>query len=199
LPFAFPAEHYYVSVASPMSQTKAPAAKRGSWWNPSWSWKVWVVVAALLLPTFLFALWVLAEAGGQTKIDPSLVAIAGQNSGGPVTAITGTEHTVYHSNQPLPSASSPRDDGKLTLVWFTSTTCAACEDELFVHQVMVEFEDVMFAEKEIAREPGAQTLGVTSVPTFVWLDANGNDLGRFDSAGDADSFRSAVEAKRAAN
>ena len=77
--------------------------------------------------------------------------------------------------------------------------CAACEDELFVHQVMVEFEDVMFAEKEIAREPGAQTLRVTSVPTFVWLDANGNDLGRFDSAGDADSFRSAVEAKRAAN
>jgi len=179
-----------------MNRTNPPAAKSSSWWNPSWSWKVWAVVALMLIPTFGFALWVLAEAGGQTKIDPALVGVAGENSGGPVTAITGTEHTVYHSNQPLPTAASPQRDGRLTLVWFTSTTCRACEDQLFVHRVMLEFEDVMFAEKEVGREAASDRLGVSSVPAFVWLDADGNEVGRFETATDADSFRAAVESKR---
>ena len=179
-----------------MSQTKSPVARRASWWNPGWSWKVWAVIAAMLIPTFGFALWVLAEAGGQTKIDPRLVGVAGENSGGPVTAITGTEHTVYHSNLPLPTTSAPRTDGRITLVWFTKTTCGACERQLFVHDVMAEFDDVMFVEKEIGRAPEAERLGVTGVPTFIWLDANGAELGRFESATDAASLRAAVETMR---
>jgi|GEM_PF-5273195 len=156
------------------------------------------MVALLLIPTFGFALWVLAEAGGQSKIDPELVGIAGKNSGGPVTAITGTEHTVYHSNQPLPTAGHPREDGRLTLVWFTRTSCASCEKQLFVHRVMAEFEDVMFLEKDVSREPAAAQLGVSETPVFVWLDANGQVLGRVDAFPDEAALRAAVEEKLAA-
>ena len=183
----------------PQQKQRPAAEKSARWWGPGWSWKVWAIAAAMVIPSLGLAVWVLAEAGGQTRIDPALVGIAGENSGGPVTAITGTEHTVYHSNQPLPDESTPRTDGRPTLVWFTKTTCGSCESQLFVHNVMAEFNDVMFAEKEVGREPAARRYSVTSVPVFIWLDAAGKEIGRFDSVADEATLRAMVEEKRSAN
>lgn len=152
------------------------------------------MVLFLLIPTLGFALWVLAEAGGQTKIDPPTLAIAQDNANGPITAITGTAHTVYHSTRPLPDARAPRADGFLTLVWFTNGTCAACEDELFVHRVMAEYEDtVVFVEKATDRDTADERLEVKSVPTFVWLDAEGTELARFGAVADEAAFRAEIE------
>jgi hypothetical protein len=39
-----------------------------------------------------------------------------------VKIIKGANHTVLHHVAPLPSASSPRTDGKPTLVWFSAPT-----------------------------------------------------------------------------
>ena len=176
-----------------MSKSRAASAKV-RWWNPGWSWKVWAMVVFLLVPTLGFALWVLAEAGGQTKVDPALVGLAGGNADGPVTAITGTEHTIYHASGALPEAKAHRMDGRDTLVWFTNATCEECERELFTHTVMKEFRDhFVFMEKDMGREPAAKRLGVTDAPTFVWLDAEGNELGRFGAVADEAALRAEVE------
>ncbi|MGE0601522.1 MAG: TlpA family protein disulfide reductase [Dehalococcoidia bacterium] len=173
--------------------TNSLSAKQSPWFNPLWSGKVWIMVAFMLIPTLGFAIWVASQAGGQTKVDPEILAIARANSGTTVTAITGTEHTVYHSGDPIPEAKAHRTDGKLTLVWFTKTTCSSCEDELFVHGVMQDFrDDVAFMEKDVSREAAAKRLNVTDVPTFIWIDSEGNELGRFTDAGNEASFRADV-------
>jgi thiol-disulfide isomerase/thioredoxin len=182
--------------------SKANADARGksaSWWNPGWSWKVWGVIALMLLPTIGFAIWVLAEAGGQTTIDPATLTLARENADGDlgaITAITGTEHTVYHANDPLPEAKAPRKDGRPTLVWFTTTGCAKCEDEMFVHAAVKEVKqerDFVFMEKELSREPAAGRLGVSDVPTFVWLDPEGKELGRFSDVADKAQLAAEIE------
>jgi hypothetical protein len=174
-----------------VNKSKAvPQSKPGPWWGPGWSWKAWSIVALLLLPTFGFAVWVLAEAGGQTKIDGAMLSLARQNADGElgaITAITGTEHTVYHSNLPLPAPTSHREDGRSTLVWFTTTSCKECEEQAFVHTAVSEIKserDFAFMEKELGREPSAKRLGVSETPTFVWLDAEGRELGRFTKVTD---------------
>lgn len=189
-----------LSAVAPAVDTKhvteqQPPPRKPAWFDPRWSWKVWGMVAFLLIPTLGFAIWVVSQAEVQTKIDPDTLAIALLNSGTSVTAITGTGHTVYHSGDPLPEPKAHREDGKLTLVWFTKTTCSRCEDELFVHKVMADFRPrVAFMEKELSRESAAERLGVKEVPTFVWLDAEGNELGRFTDAPDAETFRADVQA-----
>jgi len=148
----------------------------------------------MAIPTLGFAIWVLAEAGGQTKIDPATLALARQNSGGNITALTGTGHTVYHSNEPLPEPKAPRDDGQPTLVWFTSESCTVCEEMLFVHTTMEEYQGrVVFVEKSVARETSDERLGVSTVPTFVMLDAEGNEQARFEAAATAEEFKAKVE------
>lgn len=176
-----------------MSET---ANSRSSWWNPGWSWKVWGVVALMLIPTFGFALWVLYEAGGQTKIDPQTLALASGNAAGPVTAITGTEHTVYHANSALPEPRSPRQDDAYTLVWFTSTTCRACDSQLFVHSVMADYrQNVVFVEKSVDRDTADERLGVEEIPVFIWLDRTGTELGRFTDLPDEAALRAEVQVK----
>lgn len=173
-----------------------PATTKPKWWSPGWSWKVWVVVALMLIPTFGFALWVVYEAGGQTKIDPFTLSVATANAEGPVIAITGTEHTVYHASAPLPEPKAPREDGKLTLVWFTSTACAACESQAFVHEVMADYRDnVVFVEKAVDRDSDDERLGVKGPPAFVWLDPTGAELGRFSELADPQTLRNNVEAR----
>ena len=168
---------------------------RSDWWNPRWSWKVWGMVVALLLPTFSFALWVLAEAGGQTSIDAATLSLARKNADGPITAITGTEHTIYHANNALPEEKAPRTDGRITLAWFTSGTCKACESQVFAHAVMAEFRDnVVFMEKDIGRDAASKRLGVKDVPAFIWLDPEGHVLGRFSEVAHEAAFRAQVNA-----
>jgi thioredoxin-related protein len=151
------------------------------------------MVAVLLIPTLGFAVWVLAEAGDQSKIDSATFVLAGDNARSSITAITGTEHTVYHANESLVEPRAHRTDRRITLVWFTRTTCSTCEGMLFVHTVMQDFrQSAVFVEKELEREPGAERLGVTTVPTFVWLDNEGNELGRFTSVGDEAAFRAEI-------
>lgn len=176
-----------------MSKTSV-TAKRTAWWTPGWSWKVWAMLVALLIPTLGFAVWVLSQAGGQTSIDPRLFALAGENAGGEVTAITGTEHTVYHASAPLPDARAPRADKRDTLIWFTSQSCSRCEGMLFAHTVMNDYrERVVFVEKAIDRDPAAALFGIEKPPVFVLIDAEGHEEGRFEEAADEADFRAQVE------
>ncbi len=149
------------------------------WWNPGWGVKVWLMVAFMVLPTLGFAVWVLLEAGGESPIDPATQALAEGNAGGPVIAISGTEHTSYHSPGPLPSAAAPREDGRLTLVWFTSPSCSACAELSFVHPTMAGYrEELVTLEKSVDRDTSDERLGVTEVPAFLLLKATGEELDR---------------------
>lgn len=180
---------------NPVSKKKPAAPPKRKWWDSGWSWKVWAMIAVIVVPTFGFAVWVLAEAGGQTEIDGATLALASRNAAGPVTAITGTEHTVYHANEPLPDARAPREDGRLTLVWFTTPACASCQDQLFVHEAVVEFRgSIVFVEKETGRETADERLNVTSVPTFVFLDELGAELKRFGAVATEADFKAEIEA-----
>lgn len=165
------------------------------WWNPGWSLKVWLMVAAMVFPTLAFAVWVLVEAGGETPIDPALRALAEANAGAPVIAISGTEHTSYHSPGPLPSAEAPREDGRLTLVWFTGPSCAPCEDMDYIHEVMADFRDqVVTVEKAVDRDTADERLGVTGLPALVVLSPTGPEVARIaDASGMTEAeFRSWV-------
>lgn len=165
-------------------------ANRRGWWNPRWGWKTWAVAALMVLPTLGFAVWVLLQAGGESPIDPELQALAELNAGGPVIAISGTEHTIYHYPGPLPTAAEPRADGRGTLVWFTSPSCARCADMLFVHGVMAGYrEQLAFVEKSTDRDTADERYEVTAAPAFVLLDAEGTELGRFGFAADEAAFR----------
>ncbi|MBK6319213.1 MAG: hypothetical protein IPF51_10625 [Dehalococcoidia bacterium] len=55
-------------------------------------------------------------------------------------------------------------------------------------------KDFVFMEKEMGREPAAGRLGVESAPGFVWLDAEGNELGRFGAVADEAALRAQVDA-----
>ena len=152
------------------------------------------MVAAMLIPTLGFAIWVLYEAGGQTEVDAAILALARENADGPITAITGTEHTVYHSNNALPDATSPRPDGLLTLVWFTNSSCSACEETGFEHQVMADYgANVVFVEKAADRENADERLGIQKLPAFAWLDGDGNAIGRPAPFPDEAALRAEVE------
>jgi hypothetical protein len=166
-----------------------------AWWSPGWSWRVWAIMLFFLVPTLGFALWVFSQAGGQTKIDSTLIPVASENAdGSDITVITGRGHTVYHANKALPDAKSPRADDQLTLVWFTSQGCTVCEQELFVHRFMENYHGrVVFMEKAVDRETADERLGVKELPTFVWLDAQGNEKGRFGPVKDEAELRAEVE------
>lgn len=141
------------------------------------------MVAAMVFPTLAFAVWVLVEAGGETPIDAEVQALAEGNAGGPVIAISGTEHTSYHWPGPLPSAEAPREDGRLTLVWFTGPSCAACEDMGYIHRVMAEFrEEVVTVEKAVDRDTADERLGVGEVPALVALSGDGIEVARVEDA-----------------
>ncbi len=173
----------------------AEQRSRGPWWNPGWSWKAWLVIAAMVLPTVAFTAWVGLAARGESDVDADLLALARENAGGgEVVAIRGPEHTAYHALAPLPTEAQPRADGRPTLVFFSAPACRACEQLQFAHRVMAELRGrLAFVEKSVDREPAAERYGVRETPLFMLIDAQGRELGRFGTVPDAAAFRAEVE------
>lgn len=146
-----------------------------------WGVKTWVIFLSIMLPVLAGGGWMVVAAERQTKEDPALAAVARSNAGGEVQVFTGAKHTVYQSAAPLPSVASPRADGKPTLVWFTTSNCGDCgRMDSFAHQTAAEFAKRMaFVEKSADRDVSAERYGVSGTPTFVLIDARGEEVARF--------------------
>ena len=153
-------------------------------------WAVGIAVVAAI--GFL----VIGGIGGRTTdVDSGVQALAEQLSGGAVRAIPGTAHTVYHSEQPLPTVSEPRSDGLPTLVWFSGTWCPYCEQmEPYAFETAAEFSDRMiFVEKSLDHDrDAAGRYGVRGSPTFVLIEADGGELARFVGYRSEADFREAI-------
>ena len=160
------------------------------------AWKAWLGWgAAAVVVIGLGAVLIRGPAGSAE--DPSMAALAEENAGGPVRVLTGSNHTVYHSTLPLPSAASPRADGKATLVWFSGTWCEFCERmEPFVHATANRYAGrIVFVEKSVDHDRGAASrYGIRGTPTFVLVDDRGDELGRFFYQQSATQFAELLEA-----
>lgn len=152
------------------------------------------IVGGILLPLLVTAFFVLFMTSSTTSVDKATESLAAQLSGGPVQAFTGPSHTVYYSAAPMPSADAPRADGRATLVWFSTTSCKECEQmESYVFKTAGKFaQQMVFLEKATDRDSSAGMYRVATVPTFVMLDARGNELGRFGYPRDAGAFEGAI-------
>jgi thiol-disulfide isomerase/thioredoxin len=155
---------------------------------------VWAVLLSMMFPVAIVGFYVLFETSTETGVDAAIQHLAEANAGGPVQAFTGSQHTVYQSIAPLPTAGSPRSDAKPTLVWFSSTGCGDCHRmESFVEQTAQQVADrAVFVEKSIDRDASAGRYGVTSAPTFVLVDAQGRELARFGYQPSAEAFKAAI-------
>ncbi len=160
-------------------QGRAAATRRGGVNWQAWGWGG----AAALAVAGVIALVVLAGGGGSEGPDPLIEAQARSiNGGSDIRVYQGTQHTIYHSTAPLPTASAPRTDGLPTLVWFTWTGCPFCRQmEPFIYDVAEQFSARMiFVEKSVNNDGGAsRRYGVIGTPTFVLLDETGGVIGRF--------------------
>lgn len=160
------------------------------------SWKPfvgWGVAAALAGGLAL----VLITSSGSSEVNDDLTALAAQSGRGEVRVITGSRHTVYHAEDPLPERATPRADGQPTLVWFSATWCEFCEQmDPFVHEVGSTFDERMvFVEKSVDHDRrAADRYGIRGTPTFVMLDAAGNEQSRFHYQSSAADFAAAIEA-----
>lgn len=160
------------------------------------AWKPWIYGLAAVVVLGAFGALAVRAANHQTVEDPALATLARENAGSEVRALTGTNHTVYHSRAPLPTAQAPRADGKPTLVWFSGTWCEFCEKmEPFTHETAKNFSDRMvFVEKSVDDDRGAASrYGIRGTPTFVLIDASGRELTRFGFQSTRESFARAVE------
>lgn len=113
-----------------------------------------------------------------------------------VRLLTGGAHIVHHSDAPLPSVQAPRGDGKPTLVWFSATWCTTCASmEAWATDVGNEFSGrAAFVEKSVDHDRAAVArYTVRGTPTFVVIDASGNELARFFGHPSAAAFRAAID------
>ncbi len=170
-------------------------APRRQWWNPGWSLRAWLIILAMVFPTVGLTAWVGLAARGESGVDAQVEALARENARAEVVAIRGPEHTAYHSLAPLPTAGAPRPDGLPTLVYFSAPTCTACARMPFIHEVMAGYrERVVFVEKSVDRDTSAARYGVRETPTFVLVDAQGQELARAaGGVATAAAFRDEVE------
>ena len=115
----------------------------------------------------------------------------------PVRIHLGSTHTVYHSEQPLPTRAAPSSDERPTLVWFSGTWCPFCERmEPWIWDAASAFSgEIVFVEKSIDHDRrAAQRYGIRSSPWFVLIDGSGNEIARFGYVPSAGDFARAVEA-----
>ena len=159
-----------------------------------WTAKTWAIFLAIMLPVVAGAFWLVFAAERPQEADPAIAALARSNAGGDVQVFTGAKHTVYQSVSALPSASSPRADGKPTLIWFTTSNCGDCgRMDSFAHQTAAGFAARMaFVEKAVDRDVSASRFGVIATPTFVLIDARGEEIGRFGFQDSADKFAAMI-------
>ncbi len=90
-------------------------------------------------------------------------------------------HVVYHSLGPVPSATAPRTDGKVTLLMLAATWCTTCRmmSSFIAPTVAKHSTRLGLIEKDIDREQAlVRQFRVFGTPTFVVLDPMGNELGR---------------------
>lgn len=153
--------------------------------------------AAGLAAAIAIVAFVYFGSGSSTEADPAVAALAQENAGGAaVRVLTGSHHTVYHSTERLPTSSSPRADGKATLVWFSGTWCEYCEQmEPYAHRTASEFTDAfVFVEKSVDDDrDAAGRFGVRGTPTFVLIDASGRELTRFGFRRSEEDFRGVLQ------
>lgn len=114
-----------------------------------------------------------------------------------VRVLAGNPHTVYHSLAPIPSTTAPQPDGLPTLVWFSGTWCEFCHAmEGYTGATIAEYGDRMdFLEKSVDHaRSDAQRFRVRGTPTFVLVDREGQEIGRFGFQRSAGDLRRAIEA-----
>ena len=90
-------------------------------------------------------------------------------------------HIVYHSLGSVPSAATPRTDGKVTLLMLAATWCTTCRmmSSFVAPTVAKHSARLGLIEKDIDREQAlVRKFRVFGTPTFVVLDPLGNELGR---------------------
>ncbi len=156
---------------------------------------IWGGVVAVLL---VGAVAIYVASGKHSTANAATVEVARSNAGGEVQAHTGPNHTVYEALAPLPTAASPRADGKPTLVWFSATTCEFCEKmQSFAHETAQGFTNRMsFVEKglDAGGAADASRYRIQGTPTFVLIDAKGKEITRFFFASSSAEFAAAITA-----
>ena len=160
-------------------------------------WKPWVGWGIAAVIGVSFALVLITGSGRSTESDPAVTALARELSGGEVRVYTGSVHTVYHSADPLPTRATPNIDPRPTLVWFSGTWCPYCADlEPWVWEAASSVSDrIRFVEKSVDHDrAAAQRYGVRGTPTFVLIDAVGEEIARFFYQGSSGDFVAAVAA-----
>ncbi len=161
----------------PAAGSPDPARRGGVWWR---SRRVAALATVALVLVALGGFFLL-RGGGSAAVAPALAAEAQANSGGPVRVLNGV-HTVFHSELPLPSAAAPRSDGRYTVVWFSGTWCEFCAQmQSYANDSAAKFRDrLVFMEKSVDDDASdASRFHVRGTPTFVVLDAHGNEVSRF--------------------
>ncbi len=161
------------------------------------AWRVpamWIGGVAALAFVGVF---VVGLGGEGVPASPATLAIAERIGTGSVSIRRGSAHTVYHSEQPLPTRAAPSSDERPTLVWFSGTWCSFCERmEPWIWEAASGFSgEIVFVEKSIDHDRNAaRAYGIRGSPIFVLIDGSGNEIARFGYVANAGDFARAVEA-----
>ena len=159
------------------------------------NWKPWAIGGLVAILVLGGGFFLYSSGNKTTTASAATLELAKKNAGTDVKVFTGTNHTVYHSIPPLPTSSSPQADGKVSLVWFSGTSCDYCEQmEPWAHEAASTFAGRMhFVEKGVAQDNEAAHYGVRGTPTFILIDAQGKALGSFGFQKTREAFVAAIE------
>ncbi len=170
-------------------KAKRPApSKRGSLLKPA---AVAAVTVAVLGAVLFYAF-----SGSGTDAQVARPGADASTGDGSIRVLNGSQHRVQHSTLPLPSGAQPRSDGMPTLVWFSGTWCHFCHEmEPFAYDTAATFADrVHFVEKSVDHDrDAAGRYGVRGTPTFVLIDATGEEIARFGFQRTPEAFAAVIE------
>ena len=161
------------------------------------AWRVPAMWAGSIAAVVFVGFFVVGLGGKGVPASPETLAIAGRIGTGSVSIYRGSAHTVYHSEQPLPTRAAPSSDERPTLVWFSGTWCPFCERmEPWIWEAASGFSsEIVFVEKSIDHDKNAaRAYGIRGSPIFVLIDGSGNEIARFGYVANAGDFARAVEA-----